>query len=337
MRAFISLIILALLSWPGHVRPAEQGLVISGVRHASYATFTRVVFEVEAAAPYSLTRSSDGRSIMLGAYEGPLVLKSPLPLMRDQVVASLMPWEESGRTFAVIRLHFPAGEIKDFTLRGPDRIVIDIMKDGATGASAPVTGAPVVIVLDPGHGGGDSGLLTGQGIEKIAALNLALAVKKILSKSDRLKVVLTRERDQALTLDERAALANAAGAAVFVSLHAAAGPEARTYIQDLADVPAAPAQPVVRDFLGYETGSEERESIWGKQQAGHAQNSGELGRLIARRFAGQESAEPVQAPLAGLKAVDAAAVLVEVSLGQDPQQAAEIIAGGIESYAADSR
>ncbi len=343
MRTLTAFIVLAFLSSPAGIGAADKGLTVKSVRFSTYASFTRIVFEVEAAAPYVLTRSQDGRSIMLGSYEGPLVLKSPLPMIRDGVIAGMEPWEEGGRTYAVIRLDAAAGEVKDFTLRGPDRIVLDIAKSGA--AAPPTQPAergnrPFVVVLDPGHGGKDAGLLTGQGIEKSVALELALAVRKILHKSDRLKLVLTREKDQSLTLDERSALANAAGASVFVSIHAAPGAEARVYIQDIVDdtgALASQAKPVSGDFLGYEAESEQQALIWGRQQAFHALQSGVLGRRIARQLAGRDTAEPFQAPLAGLKAVDAAAVMIEVGMQQDRARAAENIAGGIEQYVMDNR
>ncbi len=156
-------------------------------------------------------------------------------------------------------------------------------------------GSGLVVVLDPGHGGKDIGVLTAQGLEKTFALDLSLAVRKLLQKSDGIKVVLTREKDQALSLDERAALANAAGAAVYVSIHGAAGMESRVYIQDVSgDTGAFAAQtkPVSGDFLGYETGSEQQEMLWGTQQAAHLQKSGVLGRLLARQLSGVNSAEP---------------------------------------------
>jgi hypothetical protein len=91
------------------------------------------------------------------------------------------------------------------------------------------------------------------------------------------------------------------------------------------------------DFLGYESQIDQRDMTWGSQQAVHAEQSGVLGRKIARLLAGSDSAEPVQASLAGLKAVDAAAVMVEVGLGQDRAHVAESIAGGIEQYVMDIR
>ncbi len=340
MRTFTTLIALVFLLVPGLSRAADKGLVVKGVRYSTYGTFTRIVFEVEEAAPYTLTRSQDGRNIMLGSYEGPLLLKSPLPMIRDGVVAGMEPWEEAGRTFTVIHLDAAAGAVKDFTLRGPDRIVLDISR-GASGA--PPVKPPdrsIVVFLDPGHGGKDAGLQTGQGIEKNVDLELALAVRKNLQKTGRLKTVLTREKDQFLTIDDRAALANSAGASIFVSIHAAPGVGTRVYVLDPIDDSAtspAQGQPVSGDFLGYEAESEQREQIWGKQQAAHTQQSEELGRKLARRLAGRDDADPVQAPLAGLKAVDAAAVMVEIGMEQDRAKVAEAIAGGIWQYVLDNR
>jgi N-acetylmuramoyl-L-alanine amidase len=182
--------------------------------------------------------------------------------------------------------------------------------------------------------------MTGQGLEKTLTVELANAVRRILNKSPKLRVTVLRERDQALTLDERAALANTAGASVFISIHAAPGSAARVYIQDVAEeseATAARAQSVSGDFLGYESGSEQQELAWGRQQAAHAQQSGWLGKKLARQLAGRDDAEPAQAPLAGLRAVDAAAVLVEVGMAQDRARAAEDIARGVEQYVLDAR
>ncbi len=316
---------------------ADKGLIVKGVRHSSYAAFTRIVFEIDEAGPYVLTRSNDGRSLRLSSYDGPFNLKSPLPMVRDSVVFGLETHEEAGRNVVIIRLEGTSGEVKDFVLRGPDRIVIDIAKGASAIPSLPVD-KQLVIVLDPGHGGKDAGLVTTQGHEKTLTLDLAVAVKKNIQKDPRLKVVLTRDRDQSLSLDERAAFANASGALLVVSLHAAAGVEGRVFIQDLYDEPGTrTVLPESGDFIGYETGSEQQELRWGKQQAAHARESGSLGRRLARQFAGKGSAEPFQAPLSAFKAIDAAAVLVETGSGMDAEQAAEAIARGIDLYVREDR
>ncbi len=332
MRTLFALIILCQLSSPVCAGAAEKGLTVKGVRYASYATFTRIVFEIEAAAPYVLLRSTDGRSFTLSAYDGPFKLKTPLPMVRDSVVLGLESRVEAGRTAVVIHLNGAAGEAKDFVLRGPDRIVIDISK-GAAPVTAPLADKPTVIVLDPGHGGKDTGIVAPRGQEKMITLDLSLAIRKMLQKDPKLKVILTREKDHSLTPDERAAASNAAGALLFVAIHSATGTGSRVFIQDLLDEPETQtARPVSGDFLGYEAGSEQKEMLWGKQQAAHARESGALGRLLARQLAGQDIAEPVQAPLVLLKAVDAAAVMVEIGMETDRVQTAEAIVKGIEQY-----
>ena len=332
MNMLMKVAFLCLLAFPQNAFSAEKGLTVKGVRYFSYAAFTRIVLEIEAAAPYIVTPSPDGRSITVSSYDGPFLLKTALPTVRDSVVTGLESREEAGRTVVVIRLDGAAGEAKDFVLRGPDRIVIDITR-GAAPVLAPPGDMPLVIALDPGHGGKDTGIVSAQGQEKAHTLDLALGIRKILQKNPRLKVVLTRQKDQAMTLDERAAVSNAAGAALFISLHEASGAVARIFIQDLVDETGTQkTRPVSGDFLGFESGSEQQALLWGTQQAAHARESGALGRQLARRLAGQDSAEPLQAPLALLKAVDAAAVLIETGEEMDRSRAAESIAGGIELY-----
>src|SRR5512143_2243802 len=158
MRKIVLLTILAFLGLTTGSGAADQGLTVKGVRYSTYATFTRIVVEVEAAAPYVLTRSGDGKSVMLGPYEGPLIIKTPLPAVHDGVVAGIEAAEEAGRTFLLVRLAGTSVETKDFSLRSPDRIVLDIMKGTAAAATRPKEQAAVV-VLDPGHGGRDGGIV----------------------------------------------------------------------------------------------------------------------------------------------------------------------------------
>jgi N-acetylmuramoyl-L-alanine amidase len=340
MRKIIPFIFLCLPLLISPAGAADKGLTVKAVRSSSYATFTRIVFEVEAAAPYSITRSQDGRSVLLSSYEGQFLIKSSLPVVHDGVIAGIEKLEEGGRNYALIRLDTAAEQVKDFTLRGPDRIVIDVSKGTAPLALSLAGNRPLVIVIDPGHGGKDAGLMTAQGLEKTFDLELSLMVRNLLQKIDSMKVVLTREKDQTLSLDERAAFANAAGAAIFVSIHGAAGTESHVYIQDISEDMgelAARTKPVSGDFLGFETESEQQELVWGMQQAAHMQKSGGLGRQLARQLSGSTSAEPVQAPLAGLRAVDASAVMIEIGMDQDRAKAAESIAGGIEHYVRDDR
>ena len=335
---FILLIIAVLMLAPGaDAESSEKGLTVKNVRFFSYAAFTRIVFEIDAAAPYVVVKSDNGRSVTLSAYNGPLSVTATMPAVRDGVVKTVELHQESSRATIVVQLDAAAGEVKDFVLRGPDRIVLDIMK-GVVAAPVAQAERRKRIVLDPGHGGGkDAGIVTAQGQEKAMTLEIAEAIKRqLLKKNADLAVTLTRERDQALSLDDRAGAANAAGAVLFVSLHAATGAGTRVYIVDPDEGSLAAAPAANKTFLDFDAGNELQERVWGSQQASHTKASGDLGRRLALLL-GMPGGEPVQAPLAGLKAIDAAAVVVEVGMGQDRSWVAETVAEGIASYVREDR
>ena len=77
------------------------------------------------------------------------------------------------------------------------------------------------IVIDPGHGGKDTGAIGPGGIkEKDITLSIAKQAARILEKKLNAKVYLTRTRDKNLPLEKRNAFANAKKADVFISIHA---------------------------------------------------------------------------------------------------------------------
>ena len=98
--------------------------------------------------------------------------------------------------------------------------------DEAAAATDPGPGAgpassPPVIVLDPGHGGVDSGARGLGGVEeKMLALAFCVELKRQLVVGGHYKVLMTRESDQYVDLDDRVAFARAADAALFISVHA---------------------------------------------------------------------------------------------------------------------
>jgi N-acetylmuramoyl-L-alanine amidase len=77
------------------------------------------------------------------------------------------------------------------------------------------------IVIDPGHGGKDNGAPGyNNGVhEKIITLEMALKLAKQFRQSIQCKVILTREDDSFLTLEERTQIANKNNADLFVSIH----------------------------------------------------------------------------------------------------------------------
>jgi len=77
------------------------------------------------------------------------------------------------------------------------------------------------IVVDAGHGGKDPGAIGAGGTqEKDVTLALAKILAKRLKQEFGCQVVLTRDKDVFLALEERTALANRLGADLFISIHA---------------------------------------------------------------------------------------------------------------------
>lgn len=83
----------------------------------------------------------------------------------------------------------------------------------------------IIICLDAGHGGDDPGAVNGERQEKDDNLAVVLAVRDALVAEghENLEVILTREGDTTLELEERADFANDHNATLFVSVHRNSG------------------------------------------------------------------------------------------------------------------
>lgn len=79
---------------------------------------------------------------------------------------------------------------------------------------------PLVVVLDPGHGGIDPGAERDGHTEAALMLTFARELKEVLLRDGNFSVVMTRDEDVFVPLETRTSIARAAGAGVFLSLHA---------------------------------------------------------------------------------------------------------------------
>lgn len=82
------------------------------------------------------------------------------------------------------------------------------------------------IIIDAGHGGSDYGAIGLEGTrEKKIVLDIAKRLAKLIRKEKLLEVVMTREKDEYVSLEERARIANSNNGDLFVSIHANASPK----------------------------------------------------------------------------------------------------------------
>ena len=182
---------------------------------------TRVVFQAERAEFAEVAGRSRARFRVRvpGAFAGAL----PDSLPDDGVVRDLRLSPTASGVLFELAL---APESANFRiLRETGRVTLEFASVPTPGferfaAEAPAGPRAVhVIVLDPGHGGGDSGTRAGTAIEKELTLQLARVLAPELERRTGARVVLTRSDDRALTQEARAEAANRARADLGLSLH----------------------------------------------------------------------------------------------------------------------
>ncbi len=86
--------------------------------------------------------------------------------------------------------------------------------------SAPAAKRVPVIVIDPGHGGVDSGAQGAVGVEKDIVLAVAHALERALTATGRYRIVMTRTSDAFVPLERRIHISREHEAQLFISLHA---------------------------------------------------------------------------------------------------------------------
>ena len=107
----------------------------------------------------------------------------------------------------------------------PPATVPAVPESAAQKPGAPSDSRPVV-VIDPGHGGIDNGTQSSGESEKNLVLAFGLALRDRLEKAGKYRVVMTRDDDTFIPLNDRSKVARNLNAALFVSIHADALPKA---------------------------------------------------------------------------------------------------------------
>lgn len=134
------------------------------------------------------------------------------------------------------------------------------------------------VVLDPGHGGRDKGTIGRGGLtEKDLVLAVSRQLKRILETRLQLEVVLTRDTDKFVPLEERTAIANHLGADLFLSIHANSSVSQKT-------------SGVETFFQGFSGHPEDRE-VAARENASSQRNVRELENLLRRIALGDHNKE----------------------------------------------
>jgi N-acetylmuramoyl-L-alanine amidase len=206
------------------IRPVQRDTVGVQVSIANVEGITKMVLTLSGAAEYTIVKEPAQYVVRF---------KSPV---RPPFV------EQAYEDAYVARLSFAASDLRiqltgpdvvgdAYQLANPPRIVLDFRKGAAPapgttqtlpGTPRPQQDAPGIrtIVIDPGHGGKEVGAVGPNGVlEKDITLAIARKLAASLAAKTGARIVLTREDDSVVTLDQRTALANQYKADLFLSVH----------------------------------------------------------------------------------------------------------------------
>ena len=148
-------------------------------------------------------------SRMVLAMDAPFGIKGAELQTRDAVGVTITLQEMSAAEFAA---KSGAPDSSTFDLPDPAEVLAP--------RGRPSGDRPIMVVLDPGHGGLDPGAERGEAVEAELMLQFALELREVLLRAGGFEVMLTRDDDIFVPLEMRQSIARAAGADVFISLHA---------------------------------------------------------------------------------------------------------------------
>ncbi len=226
----------------GDARSAEA----VALRFGHHEGEQRVVLDLSEPAPFRIFTLENPYRVVIDLPE--LDWRFSAPKLPNGVVSAVrFGLFQPGRSRMVLDLNAPARVSESFTLRAsngrPARLVLDLApQDANTFAQSagwptdarlvqgPPTPRPkpksiggprpLVIALDPGHGGVDPGAMRAGVVEKKLVLQFSRELKRELEKTGRYRVVMTRDSDVYVPLRERVERARRARADLFISIHA---------------------------------------------------------------------------------------------------------------------
>ncbi len=215
---------------------------IYDLRSYTHSTHTRIVVDIGKLREFSSAELKEPDRIYVDIYQVRLnpILHGKTFSAKCDYLKEIRIAQRSPTTVRVVaELDFAKIErYQVFPLFDPFRVVIDIYPKEEPTASkkSPLPPQPTpsgyslarqlglgvqTIVIDPGHGGQDPGAISRKGHkEKDIVLDVALELRKLIESGKGLKVILTRESDIYIPLENRTVIANQQGADIFISIHA---------------------------------------------------------------------------------------------------------------------
>jgi len=164
-----------------------------------------------------LNKQKDSGLQLILNLKNPIKLRHFLLTKPDRLILDLYPIEkEKSNADVIIK---PAEPSPADTSNDPEQELIDKMNQNIEESGG--SSRDIIVVIDPGHGGEDSGTVGHNGTrEKDVTLAVAKALQNIINKTKGFRAVLTRNSDYFISLRKRLGIAHSRKADMFVSIHA---------------------------------------------------------------------------------------------------------------------
>lgn len=232
------LTLLALIFLFGPSSRAEDKTEIKNIRYSTSHGYTRVVVDLSRPVEFTKKRLSSPDRLYFDLKNSRISseIRNSLPI-GDGILKAVRAAQFDPETVRIVLDLERMEDFSAFILDDPAKLVIDVN----AGKQQRAPELQRTVVLDPGHGGHDPGAVGKHGLqEKDVVLDIALRVRELLSRDPNMRIVLTRDRDVFVPLEERSLIALKQEADLFVSIHvnASSNRSARgieTYLENWTD------------------------------------------------------------------------------------------------------
>jgi len=232
--------------------------------------------------------------------------------------------------------------------------LLPLVAPPAASAQAPVAGGRIqTVVIDPGHGGIETGAKGKFGnLEKDITLAIALKLKALVERNLGLTAVLTRDRDVDISIENRAAVANNHKAGLFISIHANGAIQRKAAGSETFFLSLNATDEETRRLAYLENNSSELQSridpssdddlmmiLWDMAQTAYIKQSSRLAELVQdelNTLLGTRNRGIKQAPFKVLTGVACPAILVEAAFISNPDEEQKLASDAFQTRVAEA-
>jgi N-acetylmuramoyl-L-alanine amidase len=232
--------------------------IVRDIRVRTYPDYHRLVLDLQRGVTFTQSRQDKPARVVIELKNSLLAKTVKAKIAEKEIPEEITITEPRARSVAISLNLESVRDYRVLPLTSPARLVLDVYSQGALGE--PVTNQPApapaptqiaeqsaettppgkpaarmaradikTIVIDPGHGGKDPGAMgRGGTAEKDITLQVAMQLRDLISKKLGRRVLLTREKDVFIELEDRARYANTINADLFISVHVNSHPQRAT-------------------------------------------------------------------------------------------------------------